>query len=331
MRAGEAAAGSPDAMDIAMQQIKVKLKPLRRWLAGIACAAAIIAPSAASAQVVVVANGSPITAFDIEQRSKLDAAATHKKIDRQEIIQELIDERLKIARAKLYSLDVSDAEVNNAFANMAKAQHITPDQFSQVLARAGVEPSTLKARIRAEITWGQLIRGKFASTLEIGDSDITKALQSRNENANDAVGYLYTLYPVIVVVPSGSSQAEMENKKREADSLRGRFVTCKDGLAFARALRDVAVREPINKNSSDLAPALRELLGTIEVGHLTAPEVTPQGLEMFALCNKKETKTDSPMKVQLRQELYAKKFDNEAKKFLDEIRKQAMIEYKEKK
>jgi peptidyl-prolyl cis-trans isomerase SurA len=318
-------------MDIAMQQINVKLKPLRRWLAGIACVAAIIAPSAASAQVVVVANGSPITAFDIEQRSKLDAAATHKKIDRQEVIQELIDERLKIARAKLYSLDVSDADVNNAFANMAKAQHITPDQFSQVLARAGVEPSTLKARIRAEITWGQLIRGKFASTLEIGDSDITKALQSRNENANDAVGYLYTLYPVIVVVPSGSSQAEIDNKKREADSLRGRFVTCKDGLAFARGLRDVAVREPINKNSSDLAPALRELLGTIEVGHLTAPEVTPQGVEMFALCNNKETKTDSPMKVQLRQELYAKKFDNEAKRFLDEIRKQAMIEYKEKK
>jgi hypothetical protein len=29
--------------------------------------------------------------------------------------------------------------------------------------------------------------------------------------------------------------------------------------------------------------------------------------------------------------LFAKRFDNEAKKFLDEIRKQAMIEYKENK
>jgi peptidyl-prolyl cis-trans isomerase SurA len=156
-------------------------------------------------------------------------------------------------------------------------------------------------------------------------------LHARNETATDAVGYLYTLYPVIVVVPSGSSQADIENKKREADSLRGRFLTCKDGLAFARALRDVAVRDPVIKNSSDLAPALRDLLGTIELGHLTAPEVTPQGLQMFALCDKKETKTDSPVKVQLRQELFAKRFDSEANKFLDEIRKQAMIEYKENK
>jgi hypothetical protein len=37
------------------------------------------------------------------------------------------------------------------------------------------------------------------------------------------------------------------------------------------------------------------------------------------------------VKVQLRQELFAKRFDSEANKFLDEIRKQAMIEYKENK
>jgi peptidyl-prolyl cis-trans isomerase SurA len=318
-------------MNIAMPEINVKFKPFRRWLAAIACAAAIILPSAASAQVVVVANGSPITAYDIEQRSKLDAASAHKKPDRKEIIQELIDDRLKISRAKIYGLDVSDADVDAAFSNMAKAQHITNDQFAQILARSGVEPNTLKARIRAEITWGQLIRGKFSSTLEVGDSDVTKALQARKEGADDAVGYLYTLYPVIVVVPSGTSQAEIENKKREAESLRGRFLTCKDGLAFARALRDVVVREPVTKNSSDLPSALRDLLGTIELGHLTTPEVTPQGLQMFAVCDKKETKTDSPVKVQLRQELFAKRFDNEAKKYLDELRKQAMIEYKENK
>jgi peptidyl-prolyl cis-trans isomerase SurA len=331
MRAGGAAARSPDAMDSAMTEINVKSKSFRRWLAGIACAAAMIAPSAASAQVVVVANGAPITAYDIEQRGKLDSAATHKKYDRQEVIQELIDDRLKVSRAKLYGLEVSDAEVNTAFDNMAKAQHLTSDQFVQILTRAGVETNTLKARIRAEITWGQLIRGKFASTLEVGDSDITKALQARKEDTSDAVGYLYTLYPIIVVIPTGSSQADIENKKREADSLRGRFLTCKDGLAFARALRDVAVRDPVSKNSSDLAPVLRDLLDTVEVGHLTAPEMTPQGLQMFALCDKKSTKTDSPMKVQLRQELFAKRFDNEAKKFLEEIRKQAMIEYKENK
>jgi peptidyl-prolyl cis-trans isomerase SurA len=246
---------------------------------------------------------------------------------RQEVINELIDERLKIARAKVYGLEVSDKEVDGAYDNMARVQHVSAEQFAQLLARSGVAPNTLKARIRAELTWGQLIRGKYASSLEVVDTDVTKALQERNETPTDAVGYLYTLYPVIVVIPPGSSAAVMDDKKREAESLRGRFVTCKDGLQFARALRDVAVREAITKNSSDLAPALRDLLASIELGRLTAPEVTPQGLQMFAVCDKKETKTDSPIKSQLRQELFAKRFENQAKQYLEEIRKQAMIEY----
>jgi len=311
-----------------MPKINATRRSIRRWLASLLLAAAIGAPAAARAQVVVIANGSPITAYDIDQRIKLDAASAHQKPDRKAVIQELIDDRLTIAKAKVYGLEVTEKQVDDAYDNMAKGQHITPEQFGQLLAHSGVAPNTIKARLRAELTWNQLIRGKYPSSLEVGESDITKAMQARNETANDTLGYIYTLYPVIVVIPPGSSAAAIENKKREAESLRGRFVTCKEGLPFARAVRDVAVRDPVSRNSSDLVPQLRELLGKMEVGHLTTPEMTPQGLQMFAVCEKKSTKTDSPVKVQMRQELFAKRFETEAKKFLMEIRKQAMIEYK---
>jgi peptidyl-prolyl cis-trans isomerase SurA len=132
----------------------------------------------------------------------------------------------------------------------------------------------------------------------------------------------------MVLVPPGSSATVMEAKRHEAENLRGRFVSCNEGLAMSRALHDVAVREPISRSSGDLPQQLRDLLGTIQIGHLTTPEATEQGLQMFALCNKKESKTDSPLKTQVRQELFAKRFEAESKKFLDEIRKQAMIEYK---
>ncbi len=311
-----------------MPRISVKLRSFRRWLAGAAFAAAVAVPAAAFAQVVVVANGSPITAYDIEQRTKLIVTSTHKTPTREEVISELIDDRLKIAKAKTYGFEVPETEVDNAFDNMAKNQRISPQQFAQFLERAGISPNTIKARIRAELTWNQLVRGKFSASLEIGESDIAKALRTRNENQADAVGYIYTLYPVMLVVPQGSSAAIMEAKRREAENLRSRFVSCNEGLAFSRALRDVAVREPISRSSAELAPQLRELLGNMQVGHLTTPDVTAQGLQMFALCDKKESKTDSPMKREVRQQLFAQRFESEAKKFLDEIRKSAMIEYK---
>lgn len=299
----------------------------RAWFLSVVVTLTFAAPTTSYAQVVVIANGSPITEYDIQQRMKLDAIS-QKSPNRQQAINDLIDDRLKIARAKVYGLEVGNSEITGAFENMAGRQHITVAQFTQVLERSGISPNTVKARIRAEMTWQQLIRGKYNSSLQIGDSDIAKALKDKNEGDAPAVGYIYTLYPVMVVVARGSSEATISAKRSEAENLRSRFASCADGLAMARGLRDVAVRDPITRNSADLSPQLRDLLGNIQVGRLTPPEVTAQGLQMFAVCNKKESATDSPQKREMREQLFVKRFKSESKKYLDEIRKAAMIEYK---
>jgi peptidyl-prolyl cis-trans isomerase SurA len=322
------AAGKAETMDIAMPRGRVTLRSLKRWLtAAFLLAAGLAAPTQAQAQVVVLANGSPITAYDIEQRSKLIFSSTHKQPTRQEVIQDLIDDRIKIDKAKSYGLIVSDDEVNQAFSTMASRQHITAQQFTQFLARAGIAADTIKARIRAELTWNQLIRGKFASVLQVAESDVAQALRARNDATS--IGYIYTLYPVILVVPRGSSEGVKVAKHKEAESLRGRFLNCKEGLEFARALRDVAVREPVTRSSADLAPQLRDLLASLPLGRLTPPETTAQGLQMFAICDKKASKTESPIQHEVKDEIFRQRFDREAKRYLDELRKTAMIEYKD--
>jgi peptidyl-prolyl cis-trans isomerase SurA len=315
-------------MDVAMRETCLRHGRLRRCMAVMALAAALALPAAARAQVVVVANGSPITEFDITQRTKLIATSTRKPTTRQEVIRELIDDRVKIARAQAYGLHVTAEEVNKAFDNMAKRQGISVKQFAEVLARAGIAAESVKARIRAELTWSELIRGKFGPSLQVTDADVTRMLQERQTTDAAEIGYIYTLYPVTIVVPSGSSATALEAKRREAENLRSRFTSCKDGLALARALRDVAVREPISRASSDLPKATRDVLASLPLGHLTTPDVTALGLQMFALCDKKQTNQESPLKTQVRNEIYVKRFEAQAKQYLEEIRKQAMIEYK---
>jgi peptidyl-prolyl cis-trans isomerase SurA len=306
----------------------VTSRPFKQWLtAALVLAACLAAPARAQAQVVVLANGSPITAYDIEQRSKLIANSTRKTPARQEVLQDLIDDRIKIDKAKTYGLVVSDDDVNQSFNAMATRQHITPQQFVQFLARAGIFPETIKARIRAELTWSQLVRGKFNASLQVGESDVAQAMRARNEAS--AVGYIYTLYPVILVVPYGSGEGTALAKRKEAENLRGHFLNCKEGLDFARALRDVAVREPITRSSADLAPQLRDLLASMPLGRLTPPEATAQGLQMFAVCEKKESKIGSPIEREVKEEIFRQRFEREAKRYLEELRKSAMIEYKD--
>jgi peptidyl-prolyl cis-trans isomerase SurA len=213
---------------------------------------------------------------------------------------------------------------------MATRQHLTPQQFDQMLQRLGIAPATLKARLRAELTWNQLVRGKFSASLQVSESDISNTMVTGADAAN-AEGYVYKLYPVVVLAPQGTADANLQAKAQEAANLRDRFTSCEQGLPLARALRDVAVREPVIRSSADLPQNFRELLSKMEVGRLTAPEMTPQGIQMFALCEKKESKSDSPAKTEARQQIFSKKFDAESKRYLDEIRKQAMIEYKESK
>jgi peptidyl-prolyl cis-trans isomerase SurA len=301
---------------------------VRRWLAAVLLlAAGCVAPSLAQAQVVVVANGSPITAYDIEQRTKLTISSAHKTPTRQEVIQDLIDDRIKIDKAKSYGLVVSDDEVNQAFNGMASRQHIPMPAFIQFLTRAGIFPDTVKARIRAELTWTQLVRGKFNTTLQVGESDVAVAMRARNEA--DTVGYIYTLYPVIMVVPSGSPPPVIEAKRREADNLRSRFINCKEGLEMARGLRDVAVREAVTRSSADVNEQLRDLLASLPIGRLTTPEATAQGLQMFAVCDKKASKTESPVQREVKDKIFQRRFEREANRYLEELRKSAMIEYKD--
>ena len=302
-------------------------RPVRNLMACAIVAASLLAPALASAQVAVIANGSPITELDIYQRTKLMSTSSNKPVTRAQVIQELIDDRLKIAKGRIYGVEVTDAEIDGAFESMAKRQNISPQQFAQALDRAGISANALKARLRAEMTWTQLVRGRYGTSLQVGDADVASSLRSRNE-AESSVAYVYTLYPVIVVVPSGSSGAVIDSKRQMAENLRSRFESCKTGLPLARSLRDVAVREPITKSSADLPEPFRDLLAKLEIGRLSSPDVTSQGLQMYALCDKKENTADSPAKREIREKIFSTRYEAESKKFLEEIRRSAMIEYK---
>jgi peptidyl-prolyl cis-trans isomerase SurA len=277
-------------------------------------------------QIVVIVNGEPITALDIEQRSKLTQLSTHKAPTRQEVLDELINEKLKVREAKKFGLEISASEVDTAYATMASRMRVTADQLTDQLAKSGIHVTTLKARIKADLTWPQLVRGRYSSSLQIGDKDILTAMDSKS---SDTVGYDYTLRPILFLVPAGSAEAFVEGRKREAEALRNRFQDCDAGIAFARALKDVAVRDQVIRSSADIPVELRKVLEGIEVGRLTAPEVTKFGIEMFAICAKKESAADnSPGRRQVRESIMAQRYEERSKAYLQELRRGAMLEYK---
>ena len=317
-----------------MTMTTIKLLPRRLWslvwcLAAYCAVALALAAGSASplrAQtVVVMVNGEPITSLDIEQRTKLNFLTTRKQTPRQEVIDELINEKVKIREAKRFGVDPTASDIDQAYSGMGQRMRLTPEQLTKSLESQGVRPETLKARLRADMVWGSLVRGRFKESLQVGEKDVAAAAQQSGE-ATQTEAFEYRLRPIVLIVPRGSAQGAIDLRRKEAESLRERVQTCEQANSYFKSMQNAAIRDSITKTSADIPGPLRELLNTTPIGHLTPPEITKQGVEMVALCERKPTKVDTPKKREIREKMFAQKYDAKQKAYLNDIRKAAMIE-----
>jgi peptidyl-prolyl cis-trans isomerase SurA len=320
-------------MDDLAKMIMTATFPHRLWVLIVSCVAALllsVGVSPAHAQTVaVMVNGEPITDYDIEQRSKLFFLTNHKTPDRKEVINELIDEKVKIKEAKKFGVDPGAADVDQAYAGMSQRMHITADQLTASLEKQGIRPDTLKARIKAEMVWTSLVRGRYKERLQVGEKDVAAAVKAEGgDDQKQGQAFEYKLQPVVLIVPKGSAQSAIELRQKDAETLRARVETCEQANQYFKSMANAAIRDPVTKTSADIPANLRKLLDDTPIGHLTPPEVTKQGVEMVALCARKPTTIDSPKRKEMRDKMYAKKYEQTSNAYLAEIRKAAMIEHR---
>src|ERR1700754_3052759 len=154
---------------------------LSTLLAAILLAAIGCCTPARAQTIVVMVNGEPITNMDIEQRSKLTQLTTHKQPSRQEVIDELINEKVKIKEAKRFGVDPTVSDIDQAYAGMSQRMRLSPEQLTKSLEGQGIRPETLKARLKADMVWGSLVRGRFKESLQVGEKDVAAAAQESGE------------------------------------------------------------------------------------------------------------------------------------------------------
>jgi peptidyl-prolyl cis-trans isomerase SurA len=294
------------------------------------CATALVLMgwgSPAHAQVACMINGEPITNYDIEQRSKLIFLSAKKAPDRQQVIDELIDEKVKIKEGKKFGIDPSIADIDQSYTAMSSRMRITAEQLTKSLESQGIRPDTLKARVKADMVWSNLIRGRYKESLQVGEKDVAAAIQEKGgDEKPDTQSFEYKMQPIVLIVPRGSAPDAIETRKKEAEALRGRVQTCAEANAFFKSMQNAAIKEPVVKTSADIPPSLREVLDGTPIGHLTPPEVTKQGVEMVALCGRDPTTVDTPKKREIRDKMFAEKYEARSKTYLREVRGAAMIE-----
>lgn len=306
-------------------------------LVALACVAgfgsASIGSASAASQIRVVVNGEPITTNEIAARARLlrlTSRTSAASVERA-ATEELIDDKLKLQEAKRVGISANDQQVEAAFASIAGRLKITPAMLAQGLAQQGIGAKNLKDRLRVQIVWQQLVVGRFNHTVSISDSQIVDALSKKESSGktpaakSDGKTTEYTLKQVVMVVPKGGNEGA---RMREAEALRARVTSC-DQLTEAVKPLDGALVKNLGKRTEDEMPEqFRGLLADVPAGRLAKPMRTPIGVEMVAVCERRDLSGDFEVRSKVEEELRQKEGEVFARRYINDLRRIAVIDYR---
>jgi peptidyl-prolyl cis-trans isomerase SurA len=284
-------------------------------------------PAAGGGQVVALVNGDPITALDVIHRMRLSELMTHKAQSKPEALEELINEKIKLQQAKNAKIDVTDAQVDKVFTGMAQRASRKTSDFAAALTQAGIDMPRFKLRLRAELGWRQVLEQRVPGVFQVRDADLVAILMARGEAAQTKA-VQYSLQQIVLVVPRNSPEAVRTGRMKEAENLRNRFSSCEQDMALAREIREVVVKEPLVRLSTDLGIQYKQLLDKTPDGKMTPPEAIATGIELVAICSRKEVVADVSSRREFKEELLSKRLAEQEKFLLDYFRKQSIIDYR---
>jgi peptidyl-prolyl cis-trans isomerase SurA len=255
-------------------------------------------------------------------------AFNRKKPSRREALEELIDQKVKLAQARKLEITISDSTVDRTFAAMARGSGRSSTELEGMFRQSGLDVRAFKSKLRADLAWRDIMQKMAPGSFQVRDADIVAALTAKGETPS-AKAMQYTMRQVIFVVRRDADANIRAARTKQAESLRAKFSDCERDLALAREYSEVVIKDPVIRISTDLPEKLQQLLEKTPDGQMTPPEPTNAGIEVVAICGRKETVADLSSRRGIREELLSQRVESQEKNILDNLRRQAIIDIRD--
>jgi peptidyl-prolyl cis-trans isomerase SurA len=269
----------------------------------------------ALAATAVTVNGVPISDLEVAARVKLLAleggGGTSKAMD------QLINEQLQLQEAKRLGISISETQVDGAFQNVARNVNLSTDKLNELLRSRGVSVDTMRNRLRAALAWQQLSQAVVRDRVQVSDLELD---QQASAQLGAEMSYDYILKEVLFITTGNASA-----RTGQANKYRSAFQGCDSAVQLSLNYTDAAVRDMGRRHATQLPEALAKELAGLNVGGITKPRVTEQGVSMLAVCAKTAARDTSFIKNKLRSEQGTEAMKVEAEKYLEELRSKAQI------
>lgn len=283
--------------------------------------ATLLPQPAAASEIRYVVNKEAVTSYDIDRRA---AFLRLQRRNPSEAAENMIEQTLRKQEIARQKINVTDAQVDDAYKRFTDSNKLTPAQMDQILNQSGVSKSHFREFMRVQIGWGQAIGRRSRSDGRMSEQDVVQRMmkEGRKPSATE-----YMLQQVIFVVPAGERGGKLAQRKREADAMRTRFNSCDNTRTFAKGLIDVTVRDLGRVLEPELPPEWADQIKSAKAGGATTVRETDRGVEFIGICSQREVSNDRVARMVFGAEDATKEGAGEdiSKKYTDELRKNAQI------
>ncbi len=286
--------------------------------------------AAGGSEVRIVVSGNVITNDDIQHRIAFLKLQRKRGNLTQMARQELTDEMLKRIEMKTRGVNISDEEVNKAYAGFAARNKMSVAQLNMVMNKSGVTPEHFKKYIMVQMGRGRLVSSRFRTNGMLSMQDTVQRMLK--DGGKKPVATEYQLQQVIFVVPAAKrTPALMAKRRAQANALRSKFQNCDATRQQALGIIDVTVRDLGRILELELPPEWSKDVKAAGVGHTTPPHDTERGVEYIEVCSARQVSDDRVAQLVFSTEGAdspqgrEKKADELSKKYLEELRQKAKI------
>lgn len=242
-------------------------------------------------KATALVNGDVVTDTDVEQRLALVVAANGGKVApdererlRNQVLRNLIDEKLQIQEAKAKEITIGDKDVDETFGRVAKNFKLPANKFEGYLRERGASSATLRQQIKAELAWSRLMRRRVEPFVNVGDDEVQQVI-TRMESAKGKEEY--HVAEIFLQAPLGADASQMAVAENIVKQVRGgaSFV------AYARQFSEsasAAVGGDLGwMRGEQLPDAVAPIVALMTPSSVSEPVRVAGGIQMVALVDKR--------------------------------------------
>jgi hypothetical protein len=141
--------------------------------------------------VIVSIDNTIITDLDIDKEINFlkfinkDQATNNPELLKKEIVNSLIDRKIKDIETNYFKIEVSEKEIEINLYNYLERIKINNEIFNSFYNQNEIEKDYLKNIIRIDMKWSKLVRQLYASRLNVNLTEVNKELEKEQNNSVD--------------------------------------------------------------------------------------------------------------------------------------------------